>query len=85
MQKVIIRVSVDLPPPPTAIAMEWFKREVESQFPSDREVRNFYAGALYRDPDAMTVMIPGNLEIGWNDAPGSVGQSMTDTPWCKGA
>lgn len=67
LQKVIIRVSADLPPPPhpTAIAMEWFKKEVESQFPSGSEVRNFYAGALYKDPDAMSAMTQGNLEMGW--------------------
>ena len=67
LEKVIIRVSVDLPPPPhpTAIAMEWFKEQVESQFPEGSEVRNFYAGALYKDPDAMTAMTQGNLEMGW--------------------
>ncbi len=67
LEKVIIRVSVDLPPPPhpTAIAMEWFKEQVEAQFPEGSEVRNFYAGALYKDPDAMTAMTQGNLEMGW--------------------
>lgn len=67
LQKVIIRVSADLPPPPhpTAVAMEWFKKEVESQFPTGSEVRNFYAGALYKDPDAMSAMTQGNLEMGW--------------------
>ena len=67
LEKVIIRVSADLPPPPhpTAIAMEWFKKEVEAQFPKGSEVRNFFAGALYKDPDAMTAMTQGNLEIGW--------------------
>jgi TRAP-type C4-dicarboxylate transport system substrate-binding protein len=67
LQKVIIRVSADLPPPPhpTAVAMEWFKKEVETQFPKGSEVRNFYAGALYKDPDAMSAMTQGNLEMGW--------------------
>ena len=67
LQKVIIRVSVDLPPPPhpTAIAMEWFKKQVEAQFPKGSEVRNFYAGALYKDPDALSAMTQGNLEMGW--------------------
>ena len=45
--------------------MEWFKEQVESQFPEGSEVRNFYAGALYKDPDAMTAMTQGNLEMGW--------------------
>ena len=67
LQKVLIRVSADLPPPPhpTAVAMEWFKRQVESQFPAGSEVRNFFAGALYKDPDAMSAMTQGNLEMGW--------------------
>jgi TRAP-type C4-dicarboxylate transport system substrate-binding protein len=67
LQKVIIRVSADLPPPPhpTAVAMEWFKKEVEAQFPKGSEVRNFFAGALYKDPDAMSAMTQGNLEMGW--------------------
>ena len=56
LERVIIRVSADLPPPPhpTAIAMEWFKEQVESEFPEGSEVRNFYAGSLYKDPEAIT-------------------------------
>ena len=67
LQKVTIRFSADLPPPPhpTAIAMNWFKERVESEFPSGSEVRNFFAGALYKDPDAMSAMTQGNLEMGW--------------------
>ena len=67
LQKVTIRVSADLPPPPhpTAIAMEWFKEKVKADFPSGSKVRNFFAGALYKDPDAMTAMSQGNLEMGW--------------------
>ncbi len=67
LQKVTIRFSADLPPPPhpTAIAMNWFKEQVETQFPKGSEVRNFFAGALYKDPDAMKAMTQGNLEMGW--------------------
>lgn len=67
LQKVIIRFSADLPPPPhpTAIAMNWFKEQVEAQFPKGSEVRNFFAGGLYKDPDAMKAMTQGNLEMGW--------------------
>jgi TRAP-type C4-dicarboxylate transport system substrate-binding protein len=67
LQKVMIRVSADIPPPPmpTSVAMEWFKKKVESEFPSGSKVRIYYAGALYKDPDAMTAMSQGNLEMGW--------------------
>lgn len=67
LEKVIIRVSADLPPPPhpTAVAMEWFKDQVEATFPEGSEVRNFYAGALYKDPDAMMAMTQGSLEMAW--------------------
>ena len=67
LQKVTIRFSADLPPPPhpTAIAMNWFKKKVESEFPSGSKVRIFFAGALYKDPDAMSAMTQGNLEMGW--------------------
>jgi len=67
LQKVTIRVSADIPPAPhpTALAMEWFKTEVEKAFPKGSEVRNFYAGALYKDADAMVALGDNNLEIGW--------------------
>jgi len=67
LQKVTIRVSADIPPPPmpTSVAMEWFKKKVESEFPDGSKVRIYYAGALYKDPDAMTAMSQGNLEMGW--------------------
>ena len=56
LQKVTIRISADIPPPPmpTSVAMEWFKKKVESEFPSGSKVRIYYAGALYKDPDART-------------------------------
>ena len=67
LQKVMIRISADIPPPPmpTSVAMEWFKKKVESEFPSGSKVRIYYACALYKDPDAMTAMSQGNLEMGW--------------------
>jgi TRAP-type C4-dicarboxylate transport system substrate-binding protein len=67
LQKVTIRVSADFsaPPMPTAVAMEWFKEKVEAEFPKGSKVRNFYAGALYKDPEAMVAMSDGNLEMGW--------------------
>ncbi len=79
LQKVTIRVSADLPPPPhpTAIAMEWFKERVEATFPAGSEVRNFYAGSLYKDADAMAAMGEGNLEMGWLLA----GKTASVDPW----
>lgn len=79
LEKVIIRVSADLPPPPhpTAIAMEWFKKKVEAEFPEGSEVRNFFAGALYKDPDAMSAMTQGNLEMGWL----VTGKTAAVDPW----
>ncbi len=79
LQKVTIRVSADLPPPPhpTAIAMEWFKEQVEATFPAGSEVRNFYAGSLYKDADAMAAMGEGNLEMGWLLA----GKTASVDPW----
>ena len=67
LQKVTIRVSADFSAPhmPTAVAMEWFKEKVEAEFPKGSKVRNFYAGALYKDPEAMVAMSDGNLEMGW--------------------
>ena len=67
LQKVMIRISAGIPPPPmpTSVAKEWFKKKVESEFPSGSKVRIYYAGALYKDPDAMTAMSQGNLEMGW--------------------
>ena len=35
------------------------------QYASGSKVRIYYAGALYKDPDAMTAMSQGNLEMGW--------------------
>ena len=67
LQKVMIRMSADIPPPPkpTSVTMEWFKKKVEAEFPSGSKVRIYYAGALYKDPDAMTALSQGNLEMGW--------------------
>ncbi|WP_436643106.1 TRAP transporter substrate-binding protein [Microbaculum sp. FT89] len=67
LQRVTIRVSADIPGPPfpTALAMERFKELVEEAFPEGSEVRNFYAGSLYKDADAMAALSEGNLEMGW--------------------
>tara|TARA_X000000950_G_scaffold287815_1_gene401801 strand:- start:534 stop:725 length:192 start_codon:yes stop_codon:yes gene_type:complete len=37
LQKVIIRISADITPPPmpTSVAIEWFKKNVESEFPNE--------------------------------------------------
>ncbi len=43
LQKVTIRMSADIPPPPmpASVAMEWFKKKVESEFPSGSKVRMY--------------------------------------------
>lgn len=79
LQRVTIRVSADIPGPPfpTALAMERFKDRVEEVFPDGSEVRNFYAGSLYKDADAMAALSEGNLEMGWLLA----GKTASVDPW----
>jgi TRAP-type C4-dicarboxylate transport system substrate-binding protein len=65
LEPVVIRMTGDFPPPPfnTAVAMEWFKDQIEEQIPGS-EVRNFYAGQLYNsDAEALEAMATGNLEM----------------------
>jgi TRAP-type C4-dicarboxylate transport system substrate-binding protein len=65
LQPVVIRMTGDFPPPPfnTAVAMEWFKDQIEEQIPGS-EVRNFYAGQLYNTgAEALEAMAAGNLEM----------------------
>jgi C4-dicarboxylate-binding protein DctP len=79
LQPVTIRVSSDIPPAPhpTALAMEWFKKKVEETFPAGSQVRNFYAGALYKDADAMVALGEGSLEMAWLLA----GKTAAVDPW----
>lgn len=65
LEPVTIRVSGDFPPPPfnTAMAIEWFKDEVERDIPGS-EVRTFYGGALYgSEAEALEAASAGNLEV----------------------
>ena len=64
--QVTIRFSSDTsaPPHPAAIAMEAFKERVEEEIPGS-EVRNFFASALYNNPEAVEAMTEGNLEMAW--------------------
>ncbi len=57
--------------------MEWFKEQIEKIFPAGSEVRNFCAGSLYKDADAMVAMGEGNLEMGWLLA----GKTAAVDPW----
>ena len=65
LEPVVIRMTADFPPPPfnTAVAMEWFREQIEEQIPGS-EVRNFYAGQLYNsDAEAAEALASGNLEM----------------------
>ncbi|MDA0341005.1 MAG: TRAP transporter substrate-binding protein DctP [Proteobacteria bacterium] len=63
---VTLRLASDLvgPPHPAAIAIEFFKERLAQEIPGS-EVRVFYAGALYRIPEAVEAMTEGNLEMTW--------------------
>jgi len=86
LEPVIIRMAADFPPPPfnTAVAMEWFKDQIEEQIPGS-EVRNFYAGQLYNSgAEALEAMSSGNLEMNFGqygkDAPFEPGHGVIPIP-----
>jgi TRAP-type C4-dicarboxylate transport system substrate-binding protein len=66
IKPVTLRLASDLVPPPhpAAIAIEYFKERLAQEIPGS-EVRVFYAGALYRIPEAVEAMTEGNLEMTW--------------------
>lgn len=65
-KKVTIRLVSDLTPPPhpAAIAQVYFAEELAKLIPGS-EVRSYYAGALYKIPEAVEAMTDGNLEMTW--------------------
>ncbi|MPY73554.1 MAG: hypothetical protein GEU87_04785 [Alphaproteobacteria bacterium] len=65
-KKVTIRLVSDLTPPPhpAAIAQVYFAEELGKLIPGS-EVRSYYAGALYKIPEAVEAMTDGNLEMTW--------------------
>ncbi len=66
LQKVNIRLVSDLTPPPhpAAIAQVYFAEELAKLIPGS-ELRSYYAGALYKIPEAVEAMTDGNLEMTW--------------------
>jgi TRAP-type C4-dicarboxylate transport system substrate-binding protein len=66
IKPVTLRLASDLvgPPHPAAIAIEFFRERLAEEIPGS-EVRIFYAGALYRIPEAVEAMTEGNLEMTW--------------------
>jgi TRAP-type C4-dicarboxylate transport system substrate-binding protein len=85
-EPVVIRMVGDFPPPPfnTAVAMEWFKDQIEEQIPGS-EVRNFYAGQLYNSgAEALEAIAAGNLEMNFGqygkDAPFEPGHGVIPQP-----
>lgn len=74
---VTIRIAADNsgPPHPAGIAMEFFAEKVEDAIPGS-EVRTFFAGSLYRIPEAVAAMSEGDLEMTW----GQYGKSIPIEP-----
>ena len=77
---VTLRIAADLtgPPHPAGIAMEYFKERLAEEIPGS-EVRTYFAGALYRIPEAIEAMTDGNLEMTW----GQFGKSSQIEPYAS--
>jgi TRAP-type C4-dicarboxylate transport system substrate-binding protein len=78
VKPMTIRIAADLtgPPHPAGIAMTYFKEKLEAQVPGS-EVRLYFAGALYRIPEAVEAMTEGNLEMTW----GQFGKTAAVDPY----
>lgn len=78
LEPVNIRFAGDIngPPHPAAITMEFFAERLPQVIPGSK-VRNYYAGALYRIPEAVEAMTDGNLEMTW----GQFGKSAQIEPY----
>lgn len=79
-EPVNVRIVADLrgPPHPVGIAMEYFKARLAEEIPGSK-VRTYYAGALYRIPEAIEAMTDGNLEMTW----GQFGKSSQIEPYAS--
>ena len=77
VEPVNIRIAADNsgPPHPAGIAMEFFADRVKEAIPGS-EVRTFFAGSLYRIPEAVVAMTDGDLEMTW----GQYGKSIPIEP-----
>ena len=78
VEPIMIRMAADLtgPPHPAGIAMTYFKEKLEEKVPGS-EVRLYFAGALYRIPEAVEAMTEGNLEMTW----GQFGKTAAVDPY----
>jgi len=78
VKPMTIRIAADLtgPPHPAGIAMTYFKEKLEALVPGS-EVRLYFAGALYRIPEAVEAMTEGNLEMTW----GQFGKTAAVDPY----
>jgi len=78
LQPLTVRLASDLvgPPHPAGITMEYFKERLPQVIPGSK-VRIYYAGALYRIPEAVEAMTDGNLEMTW----GQFGKSAQIEPY----
>ena len=66
LQPLTVRIASDLvgPPHPGGITMELLKERLPQVIPGSK-VQIYYAGALYRVPEAVEAMTVGNLEMTW--------------------
>jgi TRAP-type C4-dicarboxylate transport system substrate-binding protein len=78
LQPMTIRIAADLtgPPHPAGVAMEYIRENLPKVIPGSK-VQLYYAGALYRIPEAVEAMTDGNLEMTW----GQYGKSAQIEPY----
>ena len=78
IKPVTIRIAADLtgPPHPAGIAMSRFKELVEERMPGSK-VNLYFAGSLYRIPEAVEAMTEGDLEMTW----GQFGKTAAVDPY----
>ena len=78
LQPMTIRIASDLtgPPHPAGITMEYIREKLPQIIPGSR-VQLYFAGALYRIPEAVEAMTDGNLEMTW----GQFGKSAQIEPF----
>jgi TRAP-type C4-dicarboxylate transport system substrate-binding protein len=78
LKPVTIRIASDHsgPPHPAALAQVFFQERLPKVIPGS-QLRPFYAGALYKIPDAVDALREGNLEMVW----GQFGKAVQIDPW----
>lgn len=78
LQPMTIRIASDLvgPPHPAGITKEYIRERLPELIPGSK-VQIYYAGSLYRIPEAIEAMTDGNLEMTW----GQFGKSAQIEPY----